>query len=253
MILHAVESGAGPTLVLLHGLFGSARNFGTVQKRLSASFRVLALDLRNHGDSPHAPGMGYPVQAQDVLATLRAHGALPCALLGHSMGGKVAMRLALDEPEAVQRLIVADIAPAPYPPHHHGEIAALAALALAPGMTRAEADAALAGAIPNAAVRGFLLQNLRTGPVPSWRLGLREIDAGMADIEAWPEPPAAAYAGPTLFLRGERSDYVREAHRPAIKALFPAARVVTLKGAGHWLHADDFAGFMAAVEAFLQA
>ncbi|MGH7155592.1 MAG: alpha/beta fold hydrolase, partial [Acetobacteraceae bacterium] len=117
MILNAVTTGVGPDLVLLHGLFGSARNFGTVQRALAARFRVTTLDLRNHGTSPHAAGMDYGMMAADVLETLEAAAMLPASILGHSMGGKVAMRLALERPEAVSALIVADIAPVPYPPH----------------------------------------------------------------------------------------------------------------------------------------
>ena len=120
MILNGTELGSGPPVALLHGLFGSAANFGTVQKRLAERYRVIALDLRNHGTSPHAPFMSYPAMAEDVLETLRARNALPCALVGHSMGGKVAMAAALEAPGAVSRLLVADIAPAIYPPQSRG-------------------------------------------------------------------------------------------------------------------------------------
>ncbi len=253
MRLNAIERGAGPPLVLLHGLFGSARNFGAVQRRLAEHWRVLALDLRNHGASPHAPGMDYGAQAADVRETLAALGALPAALAGHSMGGKAAMRLALDWPEAVSRLVVADIAPMAYPTHFGGYAKAMAALPLAPRLTRAEADAALADAVPDAAVRAFLLQNLLPGAPASWRIGVSEIAAGLPEIEGWQAPAGAAYSGPALFLRGERSDYVRPEHRGPIRALFPAARFATLKHAGHWLHADQPAAFVAAVEAFLRA
>ncbi len=254
MILHIQERGEGPPLVLLHGLFGAARNFATMQRQLAESFRVLALDLRNHGASPHAPGMSYPQLAADVRETLAAAGALPCALLGHSMGGKVAMRLALDAPGAVSRLLVADIAPRAYPPSHGATAAALASLPLTQGLTRAAADAALAEAVPEAGVRAFLLQNLLPGAAPSWRIGLAEIAAGIDDIIGWPEPPPAArYAGPTLFLAGATSDYLRPEDRAPIRARFPAARFATLEGAGHWLHADNPAGFMAALRGFLLA
>ncbi len=251
MILHATEMGAGPPVALLHGLFGAARNLGAVQRRLAKRFRVLALDLRNHGDSPHAPGMSYGALAGDVLETLARADALPAALIGHSMGGKAAMRAALDRPEAVTRLLVADIAPVPYPPGFGAYASAMAALPLAPGLTRAEADAALSPAVPDAGVRGFLLQNLRLGAIPVWRIDLAEIIAGLADIEGWATPPGAAYPGPTLFVAGARSSYVQPAYRPAIRALFPAAWFVTLKDAGHWLHADNPEGFIAVAEAFL--
>ena len=251
MILHDVTRGEGPTLVLLHGLFGQATNFATLQRRLAARFRVLALDLRNHGASPHASGMDYGAMSRDVLETLHRLDALPCALVGHSMGGKVAMAAALADASAVSRLLVADIAPKPYSPAHRANAAAMAAMKLSPGITRAQADAALAEAVPAADIRAFLLQNLRLGDMPAWRIGLAEIIAGIADIEDWPEPEGGPYPGPTLFVAGERSDYIRESDRPAIRASFPASRFVTLRGAGHWLHVDAPAAFAAVVEAFL--
>jgi pimeloyl-ACP methyl ester carboxylesterase len=251
MILHTIESGQGPPVALLHGLFGSARNLGVVQRALAPRFRVLAMDLRNHGASPHAATMDYPAMAADVLETLDQRAALPAALVGHSMGGKAAMMAALLHPDQVSRLVAADIAPVAYE-HYNAEIAAaLAAIPLSPGLTRAAADAALAEAVPDAALRAFLLQNLVPGAHPGWRIGLREIAASMRTIEGWEAPEGAVYRGPTLFVAGAASDYVRREDRPAIRALFPAARFVTLKNAGHWLHADNPAGFVGVLEAFL--
>ena len=252
MILHETELGEGDPIVLLHGLFGSARNFGAIQKTLAAQYRVIALDLRNHGASPHAPVIGYGAMAADVLATLTALNAWPSLLVGHSMGGKVAMRAALDRPDAVTALVVADIAPVPYPPHLRPVAAALAGLDLSPGLTRATADANLSSAVPDGGMRGFLLQNLTVGAHPAWRIGLAGIVAGMPDIEAWPATDQT-YSGPTLFIGGERSDYIRQEHRPAIRRLFPHARFVTLKDAGHWLHADNPAGFIAILQGFFAA
>jgi esterase len=252
MMLHAIEAGQGdPPLVLLHGLFGSARNFATIQKTFAPQRRTIALDMRNHGASPHAHDMRYATMASDVLHTLEHLDALPAILLGHSLGGKAAMQTALMRPDAVARLIVADIAPVPYPSHLRPTAHAMASLTLAPGMTRAQADAALAGAIPDRGMRAFLLQNLQPGAAPGWRIGLSEIIAGFADIEAWDVADDARYAGPTLFIVGETSNYVQSAHRPLIRTLFPRARFVTLKNAGHWLHAENPAGFIAIVEAFL--
>ncbi len=251
VILRAVEAGDGPPLALLHGLFGAARNFGTIQRRLAARFRVLAIDLRNHGASQHAPAMDYPIMAADVADTLAARRALPASVLGHSMGGKVAMRLALERQAAVTRLGVADIAPVPYPPHFRALTEAMRAIPLEPGLTRAEADTKLAEGEPDAALRGFLLQNLHVGARPEWRIGLEAIAAALPAIEGWPDAEGAAYPGPALFIAGARSDYIRPAHRPAIRALFPHARFATLKNAGHWLHADNPNGFLALVESFL--
>jgi pimeloyl-ACP methyl ester carboxylesterase len=251
MILHATSRGEGPALVLLHGLFGQSGNFGAVQRRLAAGGRrVVALDLRNQGASPHAPGMDYATLAEDVRETLEHLGVLPCAVLGHSMGGKTAMALALRHPQAVARLCVADIAPVRYRPQLAAYATAMRDMALSPGMTRAAADAALAPVVADAGERAFLLSNLILGEAPRWRIGLDAIIAGMDDIQDWPLEGVAPYAGPTLFLAGARSRYVRPEHRPAIAALFPAARFVTLKNAGHWLHADDPEGFLAVVEAF---
>ena len=250
MRLHSIETGSGPPVVLLHGLFGAARNFGTVQRALSASFRVLALDARNHGASPHAAGMRYGTLAADVLETLDAMDVAGAAVIGHSMGGKTAMRLALLAPERVARLLVADIAPVAY---QHGNLsvaAALRAIPPRPDLTRAAAEAGLTAVVPDAGVRAFLIQNLQLGPEPHWRIGLEEIAAAIPDLEGW-ETPSGAYPGPALFVSGARSDYVLTEHRPMIRALFPASRFVNVKNAGHWLHADNPAGFLSVVEAFL--
>ncbi len=252
MMLHAIEAGHGePPLVLLHGLFGSARNFGLVQRELARGRRTVALDLRNHGTSPHDANMHYADMAADVMQTLDRMSALPAMLLGHSMGGKVAMQAALTHPESVARLIVADIAPVSYPPHYRDIANGMVALSLVPGMTRAEADAALIQSVPDAAMRAFLLQNLQLGATPAWRIGLGEIVAAFAEIEDWDATADARYGGPTLFVSGATSNYIKPEHRPIIRSWFPSARFVTLKNAGHWLHADNPSGFIAVVEAFL--
>lgn len=251
MILHVTESGQGPPVALLHGLFGVARNLGVVQRTLAGRFRVLALDMRNHGASPHGSDMRYTALAQDVIETLAAHDALPCALVGHSMGGKAAMRAALMQPDTVSRLIVADIAPVVYPPRNAGFIEALRGIPLTAGLTRAQADAVLARSVDDPGLRAFLLQNLITGAQPTWRIGLAEIAAALPDIEGWDAAADSAYYRPTLFVSGKHSDYIRPEYRPAIRKLFPAARFVTVKNAGHWLHVDNPTGLNAVVEAFL--
>jgi len=251
MILRAIEVGQGEPIVLLHGLFGAARNLGAVQRALAPRFRVIALDLRNHGSSPHAAEMDYSLMAEDVLQTLATLDALPAALVGHSMGGKTAMVVALARPDAVSRLVVADIAPVPYR-HGNDRIAeALRALPLSPGLTRPAADAALAGAVPDASVRGFLLQNLVLGERPHWRIGLAGIAGAIPALEGWETPAGVSYDGATLFVAGALSDYVRPDYRSAIRALFPRARFVTLKNAGHWVHVDNPSGFVSVLEGFL--
>ncbi|MGE0226467.1 MAG: alpha/beta fold hydrolase, partial [Acetobacteraceae bacterium] len=177
--------------------------------------------------------------------------ALPAAVIGHSMGGKTAMQLALLWPDAVSRLCVADIAPVAYAPRNQPIAEALRAIPLDAPLTRAQADAALAQAVPDAGLRAFLLGNLATGPHPSWRIGLPEITAALPDLEGWETPAGRSYAGPTLFVAGARSDFIRTDHRETIRSLFPAARFVTVKNAGHWLHADNPAGFLGVLEAFL--
>ncbi len=251
MILNALQSGEGSPVVLLHGLFGAARNFGVIQRALSARFRVIALDMRNHGASPHGDDMGYATQAADVLETLDALSTGPAAVIGHSMGGKAAMAAALTQPSAIGRLLVADIAPVAYQHGNTAIAAALQALPLTPALTRAEADAMLVEAVADPAVRAFLLQNRRFGASAGWRIGLDQIAAAVPDLEGW-APLAGTYDGPALFVAGERSDYVRVEERPLIRTMFPRARFVTLKNAGHWVHADNPAGFLAVVEAFLQ-
>lgn len=253
MILHATEMGQGESLALLHGLFGAARNFGVVQRQLAQRRRVIALDLRNHGASPHDGDMRYATMAADVLETLDRLSALPATLLGHSMGGKVAMQAALTHPDLTARLIVADIAPVAYPPHHRVIAEAMAALPMSRGMSRGQADAALAASVPDTGIRAFLLQNLQLGETPRWRIGLSEIIAALPVIEAWDAPDDLRYAGPTVFITGAASDYIQPQHRPAIRSLFPRARFVTLKNAGHWLHAENPKGFVGVVEAFLTA
>ena len=253
MRLAVTEAGEGKPVALLHGLLGAGQNFGAVQKALAArGHRVLALDLRNHGSSPHAPTMSYPEMAADVAETLRAHGAWPAAVIGHSMGGKAAMALALKQPEGVERLLVADIAPVTYPtPVFTGYIAAMRAIALRPGLTRRDADAALAEAVPSAPLRGFLLQNLLFNEdPPRWRIALDVIAAEMAKIGGWPDLPGR-YDGEVLVLAGDASDYIRPEHHALFTRSFPAVRFATIP-AGHWLHAENPAAFLDQVIAFLE-
>jgi pimeloyl-ACP methyl ester carboxylesterase len=253
VILHATEMGQGEPVALLHGLFGRSQNLGTLARRLAGTFRVISLDLRNHGASPHGPGMSYRAMAEDVLETLADRDALPAALLGHSMGGKTAMMTALTAPGSVRRLVVADIAPVAYRHSNLAVTRSLQNLPLPPGLGRADADRALSDAVPDPAVRRFLLQNLITGSAPAWRIGLDHIAAGMADIEGFPPmDDSSVYPGPALFVRGAASGYVTDEALPVITALFPAARLETIADAGHWLHADQPGAFGTCVEDFLR-
>ena len=240
------EAGQGSPVVLLHGLFGSARNLGGLARALAVTHRVLSMDLRNHGDSPHTPGMDYDTMAADVAETMDAAGLAEAAVLGHSMGGKVAMRLALSTPHRVRRLVVADIAPVAYPSHFGGYARAMASVP--PHLSRTAADALLAPDVPDPAIRSFLLHNFRPGE--GWRIGLPDIIDSLPRVETW-DDAAGHYTGPTLFVTGARSDYVLPEYRPAILHLFPAARFVAIKDASHWLHAEQPAAFNATVAAFL--
>ncbi len=251
MQLNATEMGEGRPLALLHGLFGQARNFGAVQGRLAATRRVLALDMRNHGASARATSMGYAEMAADVAETLRERGALPAAVLGHSMGGKVAMALALRHPQAVERLVIADIAPRRYPPALRAYVAAMRALPLRAGMARREADEALAASVPDAGVRGFLLQSLDLSAEgqPRWLLGVEGIAAAMPAIEGF-DVDGPVFDKPVLVLSGARSDYVTADDRALILRRFPRAGFATVPNAGHWLHADNPDAFTSLVQEF---
>jgi len=249
--LNHVEAGSGPPVVLLHGVFGAAQNWGTIQSALAPDHRVIALDLRNHGASPHASAMDYSEMAADVAQTLGALGVPRAAVVGHSMGGKVAMMLALNAPAVVERLVVVDIAPVTYAPSLRATAAALQALPVAPGLTRRAADAALAATIPEAGIRAFLLQNLRFDAAPAWRIGLAEIEAALPAIEGFASPPESRFDAPTLFLAGARSDYIRPEYTQAIAALFPSARHAVVPNAGHWVHSENPGGFLDALAPFL--
>lgn len=243
---------AEPALVIAHGLFGSARNWGVIARRLADRREVVAVDLRNHGDSPHADSQTYPEMAADLAEVIAGLGA-PVDLLGHSMGGKAAMQLALTRPALLRRLVVADIAPVAYAHDQTRHARAMASLDLSRIATRAEADTALAAMVEDPALRAFFLQSLdlRSDP-PRWKLNLATLAAEMPQIVGWPGT-AGRFDGPTLFLTGAESRYVCPEHREPIRALFPGARFARLPGAGHWLHAEKPREFAATVQMFLEA
>jgi pimeloyl-ACP methyl ester carboxylesterase len=253
-MLHLIRHGDGPAppLLIAHGLFGSARNWGAIARALADRGPVLCVDMRNHGQSPQDARHGYADLAADLAGVIAAHGG-PADVLGHSMGGKAAMMLALTRPELVRRLIVADIAPVAYGHSQQGLIDAMRGLDLTAISNRSEAERSLAAAVPDAGVRAFLLQSLdlKASP-PRWRINLDALAANMPAILGWPETEAS-FAGPALFLAGALSEYVRPEHRQAIRARFPAARIARIPGAGHWLHADRPEAVAAAIRAFLDA
>jgi esterase len=249
------ERGAGPPLVVLHGLFGAKRNWATIAKALAPHHRVLTVDLRNHGASPWDAVHDYPALAGDVARFIHTHVGGPAAVLGHSMGGKAAMVLALEEPGLVERLVVVDIPPAASRTSLIDALRAMQQVPLAACTRRGEVDAALAESIADPAVRAFLVQNVTAGPNGlAWAVNLDAIAHNFPAIVGFPDVPAGrTFSGPTLFVVGERSDYVRPEHHPAIHRLFPAATIKVVTGAGHWVHAEAPEAFLAAVSGFLSA
>jgi pimeloyl-ACP methyl ester carboxylesterase len=249
------ERGAGPPLVVLHGLFGAKRNWATIAKALAPHHRVLTVDLRNHGASPWHAVHDYPALAGDVARFIHTHVGGPAAVLGHSMGGKAAMVLALEEPGLVERLVVVDIPPAPSRTSLIDALRAMQQVPLAACTRRGEVDAALAESIADPAVRAFLVQNVTAGPNGlAWAVNLDAIAHNFPAIVGFPDVPAGrTFSGPTLFVVGERSDYVRPEHHAAIHRRFPAATIKVVTGAGHWVHAEAPDAFLAVVSGFLSA
>jgi pimeloyl-ACP methyl ester carboxylesterase len=252
-IQHSAADPAAPTLVIAHGLYGSGRNWGVIARRLADRRNVIAVDMRNHGDSPRMATQSYPEMAADlaeVIATL----AQPVDLMGHSMGGKAAMQLALTRPDLIRRLIVADIAPVSYSHDQTRHVDAMMSVDLSSVITRADADTALTRAgVEDAALRAFFLQSLdlRATP-PRWKLNLSVLKAEMSKIIGWPGTEGR-FEGPALFLTGAESHYVRPEHRDPIRALFPKARFAKIPGAGHWLHAEKPREFEETVRVFLES
>lgn len=240
-VLHpAAGSEMRPPLLIAHGLFGSARNFNTLGRRLAADRNVVLVDMRNHGDSPWSDETGYEAMASDLAEVITHHCGGRALVLGHSMGGKSVMALALTRPELVAGAIVADIAPVGYDHSHQSFLKAMQAVDLAQISRRSDADPLLADAIPEAPLRAFILQNLVvTGGVARWRLNVDALDSGMDDLIGWPSGlDANRYTGPVLFLRGGMSDYVTSEGEEAAQRLFPMADFHAIPGTGHWLHAE---------------
>lgn len=244
--------GSGFPLIILHGLFGSLDNWQTISKLFAEHFQVFALDLRNHGGSPHSDLVGYHAMAEDLREFMETHQLAKGHVLGHSMGGKVAMEFALSQPEKVEKLIVADIAPRAYPPWHTEIFEALLGLDLSRFKSRREVDMALAGSMPETGLRQFLLKSLGADANGGlkWKINLGGLFRGYEQL-AGGIANGRRFEGPTLFIRGERSDYVQDADVPLVRSLFPKAEVSTLAGAGHWLHAEKPKEFVERVVKFL--
>jgi esterase len=252
MELYFRVDGSGFPIVILHGLLGSSENWGAISKHLSRNFKVYRVDLRNHGHSPHDKTMTYPAMAGDLRELFEREGIAEAQVVGHSLGGKVAMQLADTDPDLVTKLVVADIAPKAYPPSQRSTLAALQALDLKAFRSFGEIDVALAPAIPEVVVRQFLMKNIARVPNKGfqWRIDLASIAKNYKQLTD-AIVPARQYHKSALFLRGGRSDYIKDTDLPSIRAIFPRAEFVTIATAGHWLHTEAMDEFLRVVTAFL--
>lgn len=239
---------------MLHGLFGAAGNWRSIAKGLADTYRVWTLDLRNHGDSPWDDDNSYEAMAGDVRAFMARHGLEGAAVMGHSMGGKAAMALALTWPEATGALIVVDIAPVTRPPDLRPYVKAMADIDLSAVTRRAAVGELLSPVVEDRPVRAFLLQNLAMKDgILQWRLNLDAIDRQMEAIGGFPEALLdRRYDGPTHFIAGALSPYLGPEHRDLIMRLFPATTMSVIAGAGHWVHAEKPDSFIRAIRRFLE-
>ena len=248
---HRDLGGAGlPPLVVLHGMLGSSRNWQTAGRDLAARFHVLALDLRNHGSSPHAESMSYEDMMADVLAWLDSQHLTGVTLLGHSMGGKVAMLLACRHPERVERLVVVDIAPKDYFwPGHRQSFAAMNELNLGDLRSRAEAELRFEARVASWPMRKFLTTNLERTEEGKWfwQINLPAITAALPEVEKNPLREEDRFTGPVRVIAGEKSNYVEPSDHAVIRTHFPAAELVTVAGSGHNPHMETREAFVAAV------
>ncbi|SLN28684.1 Esterase YbfF [Roseovarius albus] len=250
-MLNMIEHGAPtekPGLVIVHGLYGSGRNWGVIAKRLSDERHVVAVDMRNHGASKWTKTHNYPEMAEDLAEVLRSLDG-PYDVLGHSMGGKASMTLALTQPELINRLIVADIAPVAYSHTQLQYVKAMQSVDLSKVSRKTDAVPMLETYVDDPQLVSFFLQSL-DAPNKRWVLNLETLEAEMPEIMGFPDLDGA-YNGQVLFLSGAQSDYVKPEYRDRIKALFPAAKFMKIPGAGHWLHAQKPREFEAAVRAWL--
>ncbi|MCM2680793.1 alpha/beta fold hydrolase [Echinimonas agarilytica] len=251
-MLNYKDTGTGFPVLLIHGLFGNLDNLaGLGRALLDAHFRVIQVDVRNHGESPTYASMSYDDMAQDIVSLLDHLNIAECHLVGHSMGGKIAMRVALRQPQRIKALGVADIAPVPYQSHHVNVLKGLDELERKPTASRKEADTLLAEFIAEAGVRQFLLKNLRwTNGRAEWRLRYPEVKQEYDAIIGWNRIDAQ-FCQPTLFIKGNDSDYITAEYREEIAKYFPTSKAKIIQGTGHWLHAEKPEAFNRIVLQFL--
>lgn len=251
MILHTEITGQGQAIVLIHGLFGSYENLGVIARALAGPWQVVNLDMRNHGRSGWHDTMSYALMAEDVKETLDHLGLEPVVLLGHSMGGKIAMEFALRYPERVSKLILADISPVQNRPRHLEILSALDSIDLSNLQSRQQADQQLALSVTETGVRQFLLKSLyKKDDQFRWRFNVKALIANYPQLLEAP-PSKGPYTGPTLFIKGAESDYLLPEHQSLIQQLFPHSKAKVIMGTGHWLHAEKPVAFAKIVTDFL--
>ncbi|MCG7917328.1 MAG: alpha/beta fold hydrolase [Candidatus Thiodiazotropha taylori] len=242
-----------PVLCLMHGLFGSSSNWMGIVRLLQDQFRIINLDLRNHGRSPHYSEMSYPLMVDDLLALCDHLDLQTVSLLGHSMGGKVAMLTALTNPERVEKLLVADIAPVAYEHRFASIFKGLQSMPLAQLESRDAADLHLSDYVAEPGVRQYLLQNLqKRGEQWEWRFNLQSLKDAIPLLTDFPEVAGNTFPGDALFIHGELSDYVNQQVIRHIDDYFPHNRRRMIHAAGHWLYAEQPVPFAQAVASFLK-
>ena len=253
MKLHFKKFGSGPPLIILHGVFGSSDNWKTLANHLMITFEVYLVDQRNHGLSPHSDDLNYQVMTDDLKELLHNEQIEKCCLLGHSMGGKTAMNFAVQYPEKIIKLIIVDIAPKRYPPHHQNILQGVHSLKINEINTRKEADDLLSTTINNSGIRQFILKNLSRNPegLFYWKINWKAIEDNIQAIGA-PLLSHDLFTGEVLFIRGAQSDYILNEDEPLLKKHFPNAVLMTIQKAGHWVHAEQPAQLLALINQFIK-
>lgn len=247
--LHSLrfENPSAPALVILHGLLGSSRNWSTIGKALQDRFDVHAVDLRNHGSSPHADAMRWAEMSTDLQAYLDRHGLEKVVLMGHSLGGKVAMRYACEYPDLVEKLIIVDIAAKPYPPYHDNEFRAMKRIPTAELTSRKEAEELLEPMVPEWAMRQFLLTNLVHDEAAGgfkWQVNVETLHASLPHIRQNSLLPTDRYDKPVLLVRGANSDFIDDSDAVEMQHWFSHLREEIVPSAGHNVHVDNRKGFL---------
>ncbi|GGF35954.1 alpha/beta fold hydrolase [Echinicola rosea] len=253
MKLNYKKVGQGKPLIILHGLFGSADNWLSIAKELDEDYTIYLLDQRNHGDSPQSDEWSYKAMVDDLATFMTSQGLEAAYIMGHSMGGKTAMNFALRHPNKVKKLIVADIAPRYYPPHHQTILKGLNAIDMDNLKSRKEADETLSEHIPEAGIRQFLMKSLGRDDDRKfiWKINLPVITEKIDNVGEGIDSDKV-YDGPTLFMRGANSDYIQDKDKEDLEKYFPEYKLITIKNAGHWLHAEQPDAVAATVKAFLE-